>query len=287
MKTKTCLIGALSIGLAAGVTRVMQYIFTIGPKGFYLHTPLADALSILLTALLALGVIWCLIYGFSGSKEEASFSAIFPAKNKSTFFFLVVGLQSLAGCALGIANYLDTKSPLQLIVAALCLLGGIAWIVIDRKTAKGAPIGLIAALPVLHLGAVIIDYFWQTYKYIHVSAFTLALLGLCACILLVLAMMKAAVGSACTLRRLGASAGLVIVFAFASFWVPLFGELYIENSMAENSYLFSFGMYLSVLAAQTLFGILRLPRKPEEQPAEPDLSHLNEFLSNLPEVEEE
>ncbi len=287
MKTKTCLIGALSIGLAAGITRVMQYIFTIGPKGFYLHTPLADGLNILLTALLALGVIWCLIYGFSGSKDEASFSALFRAKAKINGFFLLVGLQSLIGCVIGIHNYLDTKSPLQLVVAALCLLGGIAWLVIDRKTVKGVPIGLIAVLPVLQLGAVIIDYFWQTYKYIHISAFTLALLGLCTCILLVLSLMKAAVGGACTLRRLGASAGLVIVFAFAGFWVPLFGEIFVENSMAENSYLFTLGMYLSGLAAQTLFNILRHPKKQEEQPAEPDLSHLNEFLSNLPEVEEE
>ncbi|MBQ7035865.1 MAG: hypothetical protein IJN34_09045 [Clostridia bacterium] len=287
MKTKTCLIGALSIGLAAGVTRILQYIFTIGPKGFYLHTPLADVLSIVLTALLAVGVIWCLIYGFSGSKEEACYSVLFRTKTKFNFFFFTVGLQSLVGCVIGIRNYLDTKSPLQLIVATLCLLGGIAWLIIDRKTVKGARVGLIAVLPVVHLGAVIIDYFWQTYKYIHVSAFTLALLGLCTCILLVLAVMKAAVGGACTLRRLGASAGLVLVFAFAGFWVPLFGEIFIENSMAENSYLFTLGMYLSGLAAQTLSSIVCHPQKQEEQPTEPDLSHLNEFLSNLPEIEEE
>ena len=289
MKTKTCLIGALSIGLAAGVTRILQYIFTIGPKGFYLHTPLADALSIVLTALLALGVIWCLIYGFSGSKEEASYSALFPqnSNTKFHFFFFMAGLWSLFGCLSGITEYLDTKSPLHLVVAALCLLGGIAWIIIDRKTVKGAPIGLIAALPVLHLGAVIIDYFWQTYKYIHVSTFTLALLGLCTCILLVLSLMKAAVGGACTLRRLGASAGLVIVFAFASFWVPLFGETFVENTMVESDSLFYLGMFLSSVAFQTLYAIIRLPKKQQELPAEPDLSHLNEFLSNLPEVEEE
>ena len=289
MKTKTCLIGALSIGLAAGVTRILQYIFTIGPNGFYLHTPLADVLSIVLTALLAVGVIWCLIYGFSGSKEGASYSAILLTnpKNKFNFFFIMVGVYSFSGCLHGIGNYLDTKSPLQLVVAALCLLGGIAWIIIDRKTVKGAPIGLIAVLPVVHLGAMIIDYFWQTYKYIHVSTFTLALLGLCTYLLLVLSLMKTAVGGACTLRRLGASAGLVIVFAFASFWIPLFGETFVENTMVESDSHFYFGIYLSGLAFQTLYGIIRLPKKQEEQPAEPDLSHLDEYLSNLPEVEEE
>ena len=42
MKTKTCLYGALSLGLVAGILRIVQYFTVIDQDGFFIKGALTD-----------------------------------------------------------------------------------------------------------------------------------------------------------------------------------------------------------------------------------------------------
>lgn len=293
MKTKSCLQGATIFGGAALILRLTQYILTIDEQGYYKRGLLADILGYGLIALLTLGTLWILICGFGGKKREVDFPALLGESTLAQICFL--GLSALA-----ILDGFRRLYPLiptlranpdyfGLIVAALCILGGIGWILVAFRSANGNCGLLNGLLPVLHLCAVLLDYFWTTYKYIHISEYILMTLGLAAVLLFVLAIMKPAGDGASTGHRICATAGLTVIFCGVAFLPQLVITLQRGIYLQDLIFFFSGILYL-ILALLTLTRLPKLPPAPieeEEDENRADLSALYEYLSDLPEVEED
>jgi hypothetical protein len=292
MKSKSCLPGACIFGALAFVIRLTQYIISIDENGFYRNDTLSLVLNIALIATLCLGTLWCLICGFGGKKKQPPFENLFQKDDTVPFYFGLLGVLAVADglfrlwqSGLNIRQLTDIQ--LGHIAALFCLLGGIIWILLSFFSVQGKSIGLWAILPVLHLSFVILDYFWQTYKFIHVSEYILTTLGLCAALLFVLALMKPAGGGTSTGQRICSTAGLVIVFSFGAL-LPMLPVTLIHRLRWQDLALFLSGAFYLLLAIHTLRQLSHLPAdQPAPQEERPDLSALYEYLSDLPEVDDE
>lgn len=284
MKIKSCLTGASIFGILAGIVRLAQYIFTIDDKGFYKPGLLSMGLNLGLIVLLALGTLWILICGFGGAKKEASFAPLFEKSGAGHTYFWLLGILTLAQ---GIFSFLFAADRAGKLLGILGLAAGILWILLERISMKGKSLGLLAALPVLHLCGVILSYFWQTYKYIHISEYILTTLALCALLLFLLALLKPAANGETTRQRLCATAGLAIIFSCAVL-LPAFPFALLRGITFQSIFFFLSGLFYLLLAILVLRRLSTLPKEePTEELHAPDLSALNEFLSNLPEVDEE
>lgn len=289
MKTKSCLSGAGVIGALAGLTRLAQYILTIGKDGYYTAGLLSSILNYLLIGLLVLGTLWILFCGFGGKKREIAFAPLFDRSAYAALCFWALGLIAFAD---GGMRLLKADTRLGLLVGIACLLGGLGWILLERLALRGKGIGLLAALPALHLAAILLDYFWATHKYIHVSEYALTTLALGTLMLFTFTVNKPAAGGGSTGQRICATAGLAMIMS-ASTLLPLLPAFYLQGlqkeTMWQNGVLFLIGLFQLILACITLKRLSKLPpEQPKEQePAGPDLSALEEYLSDLPEVEDE
>lgn len=286
MKIKSCLAGATVFGIAAGVLRILQYILTIDESGFFKMGILSTVLNIALIVALGLGTLWIVICGFGGKKRETEFGALFTKKSQLGYFILL----SLLTFADSIHRFLTQTDRLNRIVAILGVAAGIVWIVLGSRAVKGKGLGLWAALPILHLGGMILSYFWQTYKYIHNSEYILLTLGLCGFLLFILALLKPAADGFSTRQRLCATAGLSIIFSWGVFLPVMVGQVLrgFQNVSFSEIHFFLMALVLHPLATYILKRLSQLPKEDiVEDVTAPDLSHLNEFLSDLPEIEEE
>lgn len=286
MKIKSCLAGATIFGIAACILRLLQYFFTIDEAGFFKAGLLSALLNVGLIVALGLGTLWIIVCGFGGKKRETDFGALFTKKSHRTYFILL----SLLAFADGIYHFFTAADRLNRIVGILGVVAGVIWILLGNCAVKGKTLGLWAAIPILHLSGMILSYFWQTYKYIHNSEYILLTLGLCAFLLFILALLKPAADGSSTRQRLCATAGLSVIFSLGVFLPVMIGQALKGFQTLSFSELHFFLMAV-VLLPMAIYILKRLSQLPKEDPVQeistPDLSHLNEFLSDLPEIEEE
>ena len=286
MKIKSCLAGATIFGIAAGILRLLQYFFTIDETGFFKAGILSSILNIGLIVALGLGTLWIVICGFGGKKRETEFGALFT-KGSHRAYFILLGLLAFAD---GMHRFFTFTDQLNRVVAILGALAGIIWILLGDRAVNGKGFGLFAAIPILQLGGVILSYFWQTYKYIHNSEYILLTLGLCAFLLFIMALLKPAADGFSTRQRLCATAGLSVIFSWGAFLPVMIGQL-LKGFRALTFSELHFFLLASVLLPLAIYILKRLSQLPKEELAKevpaPDLSHLNEFLSNLPEIDDE
>jgi hypothetical protein len=287
MKSKSCFEGALVFGILAGLARLAQYIFTIGKDGYYLPGLFSAILNYTLVGLLAIGTLWMLICGFGGKKREIDFCALFEKNTTARLCFWGLGLTNLAD---GAMRLIFAEIKTDYLLGGLCILTGILWFLIERLALSGKSLGLLAILPALHPAGIILEYFWATHKYIHVSEYAMVILSLCAILLFVFAILKPAAGGASTGQRICATAGLAFILCCAGL-LPLLPAFYLQGMPKEtlwsNGVFFTTGLFYLILAGSTLKGLSNLPAPQPKEEAAPDLSALNEFISNLPEIEEE
>ncbi len=298
MKIKHFLYGGLGLGLAAGLLRISQYIFTIDEQGFFRTGNSASLLNGCLVGLLLIGCLWSFLAKMQ-KKEQVTAKVLFPRGAAD----LIFGGLALLSAAFGIYRiYLAaTHSPLsfhlsgglaeapfsvvepavnwlEILVGVLCLLGACGWIVLCYRRETG-----FALLPILQLGTMIIDYFWATYQYIHVSGYILMTLGLCTVLLYTVSLAKASVGAVCSCGRLTGVSVLVLCAVPACFVEGFF------NPTLPNLLLALLGVLFYALAILTLLQLTKpQPMKTTELEAEmPDLSELNQYFSEIPEEEQE
>ena len=285
MKIKSCLAGATFFGIVAGILRLLQYFFTIDENGFFKLGLLSTLLNVGLVIALGLGTLWIVICGFGGKKRETEFGSLFTKKSHRTYFILL-GLLALAD---GFYRFFSIADRLNRIVAILGLVAGIVWFLLGDRAVKGKTLGILAALPILHLGGMILSYFWQTYKYIHNSEYILLTLGLCGYLLFILALLKPAADGYSTRQRLCATAGLSVIFSWGAFLPVLIGQMLkgFQATTFTELHFFLLGLVIYPLAIYILKRLSQLPKEdPIEEISAPDLSHLNEFLSDLPELDD-
>lgn len=183
MRIKKGLWGCLFIGLAAGILRAFEYLLTIDYAGYYFNTPLADFLKGALVGILVAGFLWSLFCGIERGGEEMGSQELIGGSSHLQFYFLVVGIVTAID---GVGRIL-AFNKLSIIAGLACLLGSIGWIAAS-KTRKA--LGMAAILPTIQIVALIIVYFWTTYKEIHISGHVLETLALCAQSLITLLVMK-------------------------------------------------------------------------------------------------
>lgn len=277
MKMKQGFIGAGVIGLLAGVLRVVQYIFTIDNEGYYKTGALSGFLGGMLVGLLAAGLVWSLLCGAAQKKKLVSCDDLFGGSRWASVCFAVIGISALFE---GLVRLLTAHTGLFLLAAVLMMAGGLCWVVLafipNRLPA------LLGLLPIAQMGTAVLLYFAETYKYIQVSEYSLGILALCTECLLTLLIMKARAGAECTQKRLAGVACAILVFGFAATLAPI-ARIQTFNWSALCGTLR--GIAFMLLAAVVL---KQMSRPPKPLPAEaPDLSALNEYISDLPEVEDE
>jgi hypothetical protein len=277
MKMKQGFIGAGIIGLVAGVLRVIQYIFTIDREGYYKAGALPGLLSGMLVGLLAAGLVWSLLCGAAQKKELVLCESLFTASRPAPICFAAIGIFAFFE---GLMRLLTAFNGLLTLAAVVMMAGGICWVAlafIPRRLPA-----LLGLLPVAQMGASVLLYFAETYKYIQVSEYALGILTLCLHCLLTLLIMKARAGAECTKKRLAGVACAVLVFSFAATLAPI-ARLHTFNWNEICSTLRSITFIL--LAAETLKQLILVPAP---LPAEtPDLSELDKYISNIPDVNEE
>ncbi len=273
MKIKNCFLGSALIGFAAGVVRILQYIFTIDDRGFYTDGRLSSFMAGLLVGLLAVGAVWSILCGALQKKDQAVFFHNYCKSTPTRVLFILLAAVSVADGVLRLVT--DGFS----IIPLLCLAGGIAWFTLGMTGAFPTLMGL---MPLLHLGGLIVDYFRNTYKYIQVSAYSLGLLGLCAMIYFALVLIKVLAGAECTRRRLVGAGCILLVFGFASFLAPLAG------GFSLNGLLFAaHGFTYCLLAALTLIWLPEGKHMPAPLAESPDPNTLDQYINEIPEVQED
>lgn len=271
MKVKQGFMGSLLIGVLAGILRIIQYLFAIEKDGFYIRGALASFSSGVLTGLLLVGLVWSILAGRK-KKEQFDYAA-FSGRN---LWFILLGAVFAAD---GIYRVFTAQSTLMRVVGILCLAGALSWLLIGFLGRK-VP-GLLGLLPIFGFGGMIVAYFWQTYKYIQISEYTIVNLGLCVLCFFTMLLMKGFAGADCTRGRLTTAACLVLIFTPAACIAPL-----VDGLGIPDIFLACEGLLLLFLADITLQEIGTEPQSSE--PAEaPDPAELNEYINNLPEVEEQ
>lgn len=271
MKTKHCFLSAALIGIAAGVVRILQYIWTIDPRGFYLGDRRSDFLAGCLVGLLAVGALFSLFCGIRQKKSPATLYH-FGKSTPTRLLFLVLAAVSVSDGIFRLAGGIS-------IPTVLCFLGGIAWLILALR---GTFPPFMELLPLLQLGGLIVDYFRSTYKYIQISEYSLSLLGLCAMAYFALVLIKTLAEAECPRGRLITASCLLLVFGVTSFLAPLAG------GFEWSKLLFAVhGFTYCLLAALTL---IWLPESKNDQAAPietPNPDTMNEYISDLPEVQED
>ncbi len=275
MKIKHGFISTALIGIAAGVVRILQYKMTIGADGYYIGGHLSDLLRGILVGLFASGAIWSIICGLMQKKSQAVLPHHFTRSAAARILFLLLAPAALADGLYRLSTSADT---LSLVLGVLCIASALTWLLLGIR-GKQTPV--LAILPVLQLGAMIIDYFWHTYKFIQVSEYTLGILGLCALVYFALLLTKAMIGADCSKQRLAIGSFMLMIFGAATLMAPLAGGFRIPLLLTAIQ------CFLYCLLAALM--LIWLPEKSEPAPkAEgPDLEALNEYISELPEVEED
>ncbi len=289
MKIKGGFIGALFIGLIAGGVRFAQYCTVIDQDGYYTHTTLAVVLNGILAGVLLLGLLFTMICGIV--KNSAPVTAVHLGRQRGTLriLFSLLGILSAADA---LRRLLDFSAPMTMLGGVFCLFGAAGWLYLGLRRAE-SPAGPAALLPLLQMMAMILSYFWETYKFIHVSEYSLTLLSLCAAALFTLALMRLATGSALSQHRLARSAGLLLLMAPTGFWAVSVGVVQAllwksstVSTLAERLIMAGFGVLFWLIAVLTLNGLPVLTS--EELPETgPDISQLNDYIGNLPNEEEQ
>lgn len=273
MKVKHYFISAMSMGFAAGIIRILQYIWSIDPRGFYLPDARSDFLSGALAGLLAVGVLWSIFAGLRQKKEQAVLSHHFAKSTPTRVLFILLAILSFADGGYRIAS-LGVS-----LVAVLCLAAGLAWLLFGIL-GKFPP--LTGLFPILQLGALLMDYFVKTHKYIQISEYALCLLGLCAVAYFALLLIKTLAGAECSKGRLVTAGCILSLFGLTSFPVPLAG------GFDWSKLIFALhGFTYCLLAALTLIWLPESKEAPEIRPDTPDPQMMREYISDLPEVSEE
>ncbi len=275
MKYRITAVGAGALGLGALVLRILEYFNTIDGDGFYLLTSLASTLKVMLTVVLVVGVLYCVALPFGGRKEEAELPLRYGIDWLPRILF---GLMGLCTGAHGIVRLLSAAATMDKVVAALLIIGALGWLWMGRSPKRA---GLMALLPAAALGGEIVRYFWSTYKYIHVSAYVLGMLGWCAAFIFVFSLCKGLNGAACSKHRLAMCGGWVLLILPAAFMAPLVDKISVESLLRGAE-----GLLLVILAAYWMDCLEReLPQQAEWPEA--NLSQLNEMLENIPDPEDE
>ncbi|PWM40572.1 MAG: hypothetical protein DBX52_02825 [Clostridiales bacterium] len=277
MKIKPGFISVFLIGLIAGILRVAQYILAIDEEGYYLKGGLPRFLEGFLVGLLLVGLAWAVFCGIARKSVQVGFSSLGLEALYPRILFALLGLTAAAQ---GILCLTGSVKPTSVLVGLFCLLGAIGWFLPARL---GRATGLTALLPLLHLGAAVIAYFWDTYKYIHISEYALGLLGLCVLLFFALNLMKIVAGGEVPQHRLARAGFYTLLFSFASFLAPAAGMM-LHGWKAETLLLCLTGLLYILLAVYTL---RRLPAAVVFPRAEgPDVSEMNDYISDIPEIKE-
>ncbi len=274
MKLKQEFLVSALAGLAAGILRFIQYFTTIDEAGYYKPGTLSTVLNGVLLGFLGIGLLWgvlCSVY----RKQNLTYTNLFHNRSWMKGIFGILGCTVAAEGAYLLAT---AGAAIQRIGALLILIGAISWILLAAK-GNHAP-GFAAFFSVLQVGVSVLLYFWNTYKFIHVSEYALVLLGLCSICLLALLILKALAGAECTRGRSNAAACFVLTFGFTSFIAPL------AHAVTFNGILRAIeGICFMALAAAVLNPV---PNNGANTPRSvPDLSQMKEYISDIPEVEEE
>ena len=276
MKIKRGFYATLLLGITAGVVRVIQYLFTVGADGYTDPGALPSFLQGLLAGLLAVGVIAALLTGF-GKKGQRT-----PAQITGQWgvLFYPLGLLALVE---GILRFPLESGLIPRLACVSCFTAALGWVLLGVLGQKG--LGLLGLLPLLHQGLRIVDFFRSTYKYLRVSEYTLTTLGMCALCFFTLLLMKAYAEADCAKTRVVFAACTVLVMAPAAFLAPVAGAFSLKHLLLA----LESACYI-LLAVSALQSAAQPPAPPaeEEEPAKgPDLSVLNEYINNIPEVEDE
>ncbi len=275
MKIKHGFISTALIGFFAGAVRILQYILTIDEEGYYIGGALSNFLEGVLAGLLICGIGLGILLGAMQQKTQVALPHHFAKSTPPRVLFLLIAAVFLAD---GIWRLAAAGSALDRIIGILCVGAALNWGLLGLQ---GKLVPVLSLLPILQAGALIIDYFWRTYKYIQVSEYAIGILGLCALAYFILALMKAMTGADCSECRLARSGFCLTVLSFAAFMAPLASELQIGQIFLALE-----GLLFSLLAALIL---IWLPEKPavHRQTAIPDPAVLKEYISDLPEIQEE
>ena len=154
MNIKKATIGSLVLGGLAGLIRIVQYFTVIDREGYLSATPFSKGLQIGLVAvlLLGLGLAWLCCHG----KKTAPLTGnegkwiSFPVRQ----LFLVLAMVAILDLVLVFLK----SGPLS-VEAIFYLLGALGWFVLALGDPKGNLWGL---LTMLHSGACVVVYFWNT-----------------------------------------------------------------------------------------------------------------------------
>lgn len=284
MRIKKGLWGCLGIGLAAGILRAIEYLFTIDRAGYYLPGPTAEFLSGALVGLLIAGFCWSLFCGIERGGEELGSKELIGGSSHLQFYFMVVGIVTAidgVGRIIGgihIAGGTVAIDKLSIIAGLACLLGSIGWIAASK--ARKA-LGMAALLPTIQIVVLIIVYFWTTYKEIHISGYILETLALCAQSLITLLVMKMMADATTSRARLARCCYWMLLLFPCANLSPLLrmakGIFSIQMVCTAIN-----GIALMLLSVQILSSLhWRITHPaPKEQGKIPD--EMEQFLSQLP-----
>lgn len=277
MRIKQGFLGCLAVGLAAGIIRACEYLFTIDKEGYYLHTAMASFLSGALVGLMVVGFLWSLFCCFIRPAEELSSEALIGGASHLRSYFMVVGLVTAAD---GISRFFF-RDQLSTLAGISCLLGALGWIIASRAR---KPLGGAALLAPLQMIGVIIAYFWTTYKYIHISGCILETLALCAQSLITLLVMKLLAGGTTSRARLARCCCWMLLLFPAASLAPL---LQMAKGVFSGQMIFNAvnGIALTLLSIQILLSLNW--RATHEEPQFDLPEELNEYISELPEIDDD
>ncbi len=281
MKIKQAMISALGLGGLAGLLRVVQYFAAMDGEGYFLFTPLSKVLQIALVVVLlaGFGAAWLFCHGKAETPligNEGRWIS-FPVRQ----LFLVLGTLALLDAVRG---YLSGGVSVELL---FYLLGALGWLVLALGKSADTFWGL---LTLLHSGACVVAYFWTTYRDLHISEYTFGMLGLCVILLMNLQLVRGTAGGTVPRERLARNCCYVLVLGFAAFAAPLFRLLTNQNGAGELLIRSLQGLAYMAVALMILKKLPLIPQavSPEKEKIEaPDLEQLNEFISELPEIEED
>ncbi len=287
MKIKRAMIGALGLGGLAGLLRVVQYFVAMDREGYFLLNPLSKVLQGALVGLLLVGFgfVWLVSHGKKEPPMNGNESKwiTYPVR----LLFLALAAVAILDMALALLNK-NGFSP----QGSFYLVGALGWALL----ACGAPRGnLWGLLTLLHSGACVVTYFWNTYRYLHISEYSFGMLGLCVILLMNLQLVRGMAGGTLSKERLVRNCCYLLVLGFTAFVAPLFRLILWQTGAGELVVRSLYGIIYMVIA---LLVLKKLPtaQEPEQQdPAgeraetaeTPDLELLREYISELPEVEEE
>ena len=278
MRLKLAKWGAVVLGLGAVALRIAEYLYTVDEEGYYKNIPLADPLNRALTGVLLAAVVFLIGCGIGLFKKPAAGAMGYdtPAVRISLSFC------GLAAFIHGILTLASAAGTLDQLCGIGALLGGIGLVAIALQGTLALYFGIF---PTLWLCLQTVRYFWQTYKYVHISANILGMLGWCAALFFMLTLMKLLAEGYCSKGRALFAAGAAIVFLPVSFLAPL-AEAPIAQTYAGAYFALTLGS-LAFIMFQNL--ALDPPEEEEEEATEYEesLAHLQQLLKDLPETQEE